>query len=68
MSDPRSFSVPRYDTLKSYLGDTEVLIIDEAQKIDNIGSSLKLIFDSSPIHIIVSGSASFDLATNWLNQ
>ncbi|MEK7544076.1 MAG: ATP-binding protein [Patescibacteria group bacterium] len=56
------FSVPRYDTLKSYLGDTEVLIIDEAQKIDNIGSSLKLIFDSSPIHIIVSGSASFDLA------
>lgn len=56
------FSVPRYDTLKSYIGDTEVLMIDEAQKIDNIGSSLKLIFDSSPIHIIVSGSASFDLA------
>lgn len=56
------FSVPRYDTLKSYIGDTEVLIIDEAQKIDNIGSSLKLVFDSLPIHILVSGSASFDLA------
>lgn len=56
------FSVPRYDTLKSYIGEIEVLIIDEAQQIDNIGSSLKLIFDSSPIHIIVSGSASFDLA------
>lgn len=56
------FSVPRYDTLKSYIGEIEVLIIDEAQQIDNIGSSLKLIFDSTPIHIIVSGSASFDLA------
>jgi uncharacterized protein len=56
------FSVPRYDTLKSYIGDTEVVVIDEAQKIDNIGSSLKLFFDTSPIHIVVSGSASFDLA------
>lgn len=56
------FSLPRYDTLKSFIGDTEVLIIDEAQKIENIGASLKLLFDSQSIHILVSGSASFDLA------
>ncbi len=56
------FSVSRYDTLKSFIGNTQVLIIDEAQKIENIGSSLKLVFDSQPIHILVSGSASFDLA------
>lgn len=56
------FSIPIYDNLKGFIGDTQILIIDEAQKIENIGSSLKLIFDTSPIHIVVSGSASFDLA------
>lgn len=39
-----------------------ILVIDEAQKIDNIGLSLKLIFDNLPIKIITSGSASFDLS------
>ncbi len=39
-----------------------VLVIDEAQKIDNIGLSLKLIFDNLSVKIITSGSASFDLS------
>lgn len=39
-----------------------ILVIDEAQKIENIGSSLKLIFDNLSMKIITSGSASFDLA------
>lgn len=39
-----------------------IIVIDEAQKIKNIGVSLKLIFDNLPMKIIVSGSASFDLA------
>lgn len=56
------FSVPDYSSLKSFVGDTPILIIDEAQKIENVGASLKLLFDSQPIHIIASGSASFDLA------
>lgn len=39
-----------------------ILVIDEAQKIANIGLSLKLIFDNLPVKIIASGSASFELA------
>jgi len=39
-----------------------ILVIDEAQKIANIGLSLKLIFDNLPVKIITSGSASFDLS------
>jgi predicted AAA+ superfamily ATPase len=56
------FNFPSYGDLKSFIGDAGVLVIDEAQKIENIGVSLKLFFDTTPIHILVSGSASFDLA------
>jgi hypothetical protein len=45
----------------------EILVIDEAQKIENIGVTLKLIFDNLSRKIIASGSASFDLA-NKLNE
>ncbi|MFZ2969803.1 MAG: DUF4143 domain-containing protein, partial [Minisyncoccia bacterium] len=41
---------------------SDILVIDEAQKIDNIGLSLKLIFDNLSVKIITSGSASFDLS------
>lgn len=56
------FSVPIFEKINSFIGDAEVLVIDEAQKIENIGESLKLLFDARPISILVSGSASFDLA------
>ncbi len=61
------FSIANYDNIRTFIGDPRILIIDEAQKIENIGSSLKLLFDSRPIHIIASGSASFDLA-NKINE
>lgn len=61
------FSIANYDKISKFIGDPRILIIDEAQKIENIGSSLKLLFDSRPIHIIASGSASFDLA-NKINE
>lgn len=49
--------------LKSLLGDAELLVIDEAQKIPNIGINLKLLVDTFPyIRVIATGSASFDLA------
>lgn len=60
-------SIAHYDNIRKFVGDPHILIIDEAQKIENIGSSLKLLFDSHPIHIIASGSASFDLA-NKINE
>lgn len=54
----------RYElaNLKAILTGCDLLIIDEAQKIENIGQTLKLIIDNFKIKIIVSGSASFDLA------
>jgi len=61
------FSIADYDKISTFIGDPRLLIIDEAQKIENIGSSLKLLFDSRPIHIIASGSASLDLA-NKINE
>ncbi len=61
------FSIANYDNIGKFIGDPRILIIDEAQKIENIGSSLKLLFDSRPIHIVASGSASFDLA-NKINE
>jgi hypothetical protein len=49
--------------LKSLIGDAALLIIDEAQRIENIGINLKIIVDNFPsLKIIATGSASFELA------
>jgi uncharacterized protein len=49
--------------LTAFIGSTRLLIIDEAQKIPNIGLNLKLIVDHLPgIRVIATGSSSFDLA------
>ena len=56
------FSRHSLEYLKGLVGDKKILAIDEAQKIDNIGLSLKLLVDNLNIKILVSGSASFDLA------
>jgi predicted AAA+ superfamily ATPase len=49
--------------LGEVLGDAELLVIDEAQRVPNIGINLKILVDSFPTAIVVAtGSASFDLA------
>ena len=46
-----------------YFADYELVVIDEAQKIENIGQGLKIIVDQIPgIKVIATGSSSFDLA------
>lgn len=51
------------EKLTAFVGKTSLLVIDEAQKIPNIGINLKLIVDHIPgIRVVVSGSSSFDLA------
>lgn len=51
--------------LKNFVGENKLLIIDEAQKIKNIGINLKLITDHLPgVSIIATGSSAFDLAQN----
>ena len=44
------------------LADKEILAVDEAQSVPDIGRKIKLILDEVPgIHVIASGSSSFDL-------
>ncbi len=51
------------EKLKNFIGDHTLLIIDEAQKIKNIGLNIKLILDNiKDIKVIASGSSSFDLS------
>ncbi|MCZ8228343.1 ATP-binding protein [Flavobacterium sp.] len=54
--------------LKSFFGDNTFVVIDEAQKIPDIGSKLKLITDHLPeIQVIATGSSAFELR-NQLNE
>jgi uncharacterized protein len=48
--------------LKRIVGSAATIFIDEAQRIENIGLTIKLLVDHLPVTIIASGSASFELA------
>lgn len=49
--------------LQSFIGDNKLIILDEAQRIKNIGLTLKLLVDNFPwLQIIATGSSSFDLS------
>lgn len=49
--------------LRSYIGDSDLVVIDEAQRVENIGISIKLIHDTYPeIKLLVTGSSSLDLS------
>ncbi|KKS87995.1 MAG: hypothetical protein UV63_C0046G0010 [Microgenomates group bacterium GW2011_GWC1_43_11] len=53
----------RFDSILPYVNGLELLVLDEAQRIPNIGMALKIIVDQVPdIRVIVTGSASFELA------
>lgn len=54
--------------IKMLMGKKKILVLDEAQRIENIGLKLKLITDNLPeIQVIATGSSSFDLA-NRINE
>ena len=49
--------------LKNLIGSHSFVVIDEAQKIADIGTIVKLIYDNIPdVQLIVTGSSSFDMA------
>jgi predicted AAA+ superfamily ATPase len=48
--------------LKGIVGNATTIFIDEAQRIKNIGLTIKLLVDNLPVTVIASGSASFELA------
>jgi predicted AAA+ superfamily ATPase len=53
------------DEYKNLIGENRYLIIDEAQKIDNIGSILKLMVDEiEGLHVLITGSSAFDISNS----
>lgn len=53
---------------RSILGDNKILVIDEAQRIEDIGIKMKLIADSiDDVQVILTGSSSFELS-NKINE
>jgi len=62
------FKKPTSTQLRSLIGESKVLVVDEAHQIPNIGRALKLIVDTFPdIQIIATGSSSFDIG-NRVNE
>lgn len=52
-----------FSKILPYAEDYELIVIDEAQQIPNIGMGLKIIVDQLPnIKVIATGSSSFDLS------
>jgi hypothetical protein len=52
-----------FRTIKEYAAGSELIAIDEAQKIPGIGEALKVLVDQVPgLRIIATGSSSFELA------
>lgn len=54
--------------LRMLIGSNRIILIDEAQRVDNIGMTLKRITDNFPdVQLLVTGSSSFELQ-NKLNE
>ena len=57
----RVFSCRSLEKMKSFVSGYEVLFIDEAQKIKDIGLNLKILHDGLPhLKVIVTGFSSFE--------
>ena len=66
--DARLIENSSLERLKSIIGKNEVIVIDEAQDIPNIGKTIKLIVDYiEDVCPIISGSSSFELSSE-LNE
>ena len=59
---------PTTEQIKTIIGEHEYVFLDEAQRINGIGLTLKIITDQfKGVQLLVSGSSSFDLG-NALNE
>lgn len=65
LSFSSDFSKCELQKIKQIVTGIDLLVIDEAQKIENVGTALKLVVDHFPDkYVIVTGSSSFDLANS----
>jgi len=59
----QGLGVQEAEVLRSYLGENDLVVLDEAQNIPDIGQILKILVDTYPqMQIIATGSSSFRLA------
>ena len=59
----RALTPTSLDSLEQVIGKAKMIVIDEAQRVENIGLTLKILIDAHPeLNIIATGSSSFDLA------
>lgn len=64
----KHLSAPGINDLQRMIGNHTLVLIDEAQRVLNIGLTLKLITDQIPqVQLIVTGSSSLDLS-NQVNE
>ncbi|MCD6366283.1 MAG: AAA family ATPase, partial [Bacteroidales bacterium] len=62
------FSTASSARLKTIFGNKKYIVVDEAQRIENVGLKFKLITDNiSDTRLIATGSSAFDLA-NKINE
>ncbi len=63
LNTQESLSNYSHDHLKVIIGEVDVVVVDEAQDIPNIGKSLKIIVDYLPhLKVVVTGSSAFELS------
>lgn len=63
MEIQKQLSRQDFKVIKEFCQGVDLIVIDEAQNIPNIGMALKIMVDNVPdLHVLVTGSSSFDLA------
>ncbi len=63
LSVQQGLGVQEAEVLRAYLGDNDLVVLDEAQNIPDVGQILKILVDTYPqMQIIATGSSSFRLA------
>lgn len=64
----RRLTEPTSTELKAEIGDADLILIDEAQRIKNIGITLKLLIDNYPEkQVIATGSSAIEMS-NTINE
>ncbi len=60
----QSFLQESPETIKQYFGKAELVCLDEAQTVQNIGRIIKMFHDTYPeVQLILTGSSSFELSS-----
>jgi len=59
-----SWSNPSQSFINAFIGDNKVVVFDEAQRLENIGLSAKMIIDAKKdIQLFISGSSALEIAS-----